>query len=128
MKKCKKIIVVVIAAIMLVCASVFPAAAKAPAGDSPAAPATYCASGDKITWYLAQSIADNANHAIEALVTQAQQCKRPNIRLLILETEIISRTAISLVRTLGYDAVCVYEEYEIGGQIVEIDPIIVIKR
>ena len=77
---------------------------------------------------MAQSIAENANNTIEALVADAQQSRRPNIRLLILKTELISRTAISLIRTLGYDAVCLYEKYEIHGQLVEIDPIIVIKR
>ncbi len=128
MKGFKKIMIVAIAAVLLLTATVLPAAAKAPANNSPAATATYCVSGEKITWLLAQSIGENANKSIEALVAEAQQSRKPNIGLLLLKTELISRTAISLIRALGHDAVCVYEEYEIHGQIVEIDPIIVIKR
>lgn len=128
MKKFKKIIITMLAAIMLLSASIFPAAAKAPVNNSNSAAEQFCISDENFRWHMAQSIAENANNTIEALVADAQQSKRPNIRLLILKTELISRTAISLIRALGYDAVCLYEEYEIHGQLVEIDPIIVIKR
>ena len=128
MKGFKKFIITIFAAMMLLSASIFPVAAKVPVNNSNIATEQFCISDEDFRWHMAQSIAENANNTIEALVADAQQSRRPNIRLLILKTDLISRTAISLIRTLGYDAVCLYEKYEIHGQLVEIDPIIVIKR
>jgi hypothetical protein len=121
MKALKKIIIIVLTAIMLVSVLSVPASAS-----SPVKTAQLTVSAYNIKLKLAEAIAANANAAIVQLVTIAQNQTNPDIDALIAQTNAISALAILLINALGFDAVCEYVEYEIAGQIVAIDPIIVI--
>ncbi len=121
MKALKKIIIIVLTAIMLVSVLSVPASAS-----SPVKTAQLTVSAYNIKLKLAEAIAANANAAIVQLVTIAQSQTNPDIDALIAQTNAISALAILLINALGFDAVCEYVEYEIAGQIVAIDPLIVI--
>lgn len=81
-----------------------------------------------LTEKLAETIAETANAAIMLLVYKAQRNPHADIERLCAETDAIAQNAIFLISLLGIEAKCVYEEYEINGETVLIDPIIVIKR
>ncbi|NLW74676.1 MAG: hypothetical protein GX057_07305 [Clostridiales bacterium] len=119
MKTLKKVIIIVLTAVMLVSAlSLTAAAAPGKNGNNKAVD----------NYQLALSIAEEANAKIEKFVAQFQAKPNPNIHALITVTNNISSKAIAEINALGFDAVCVYVTYEVGGQLVEIDPIIVIDR
>lgn len=125
MKTLKKLVVIIMAAVMLCGAFSVTAFARGPVT------ATYCndtVSAEDVRYALAERIAENANNTILYLVERAQASRHPNIAMLVRTTDMISANAISLIRMLGFDAECVYETYVIGGVEVEIDPIIIIKR
>ncbi|MGI6167509.1 MAG: hypothetical protein ACOYIA_05165 [Eubacteriales bacterium] len=124
MKTLKKVIIIVLTAAMLFSALSLPAAAAA--GNTPSVNVVNKLAD--IKYQLAQGIAAVANAQIEGLVTLFQAMPNPNIQALVAATNAISAAAIALINALGYDAVCEYVTYEIGGQLVEIDPIIVIDR
>ncbi len=121
MKALKKVIIIVLTALMLVSAFAVPASAA----TTKACNATAVTAND-IKLQIALNIASSANARIAQLVAAAQRQKSPNIPLLIAQTNAISALAINVINALGFDAVCVYETYIIGGQYVEIDPLIVI--
>ncbi len=119
MKAFKKIIIIVLTAVMLVSTFSLPAAASAPAGGALSYQAI------NIKYQIALGVAETANAQIEALVEAAQGQSNPNIPLLVFQTNLISAVAITVIRALGFNAECEYVTYEIGGQLVDIDPIIV---
>lgn len=121
MKALKKVIIIVLTAVMLVTALSVPAAAATRTGSSALSVTAY-----DVKLQIAEAVAASANAAIERLVAIAQSQTDPNIELLVYQTNAISAIAIIIINALGYDAVCEYVTYEIGGQLVEIDPIIVI--
>lgn len=124
MKALKKVITVILAAVMLCGAFSVTAFARCDEADT----YSYSVDYDELKYALAEMIADNANATIDRLVAQAQANPYPNISALVFKTNLISANAIALIRMLGFDAECVYETYIIGGIEVEIDPIIIIKR
>lgn len=124
MKSLKKILVVLLAVMFLALTFCMPAFAYAPSSESG------CVSvrRDNFRTLAAQAIANAANDTIEALVFQAQCSRHPNIERLVRRTNAISSAALTAIAFLGVDAECVYETYIIGGEEVEIDPIIIIPR
>lgn len=121
MKALKKVIIIVLTALMLVSAFAVPASASTPSAGN-----TTAITANDIKLQIALNVASSANAAIEQLVAIAQRQTNPNIPLLIAQTNAISALAINVINALGFDAVCEYVEYEIAGQIVEIDPIIIV--
>jgi Tfp pilus assembly protein PilX len=120
MKALKKVIIIVLTALMLVSAFAVPASASTSIVNNTAITA------NDIKLQIALNVASSANARIEQLVAAAQRQTNPNIPLLIAQTNAISAFAINVINALGFDAECEYVTYEIGGQLVEIDPIIVI--
>ncbi|HHT54065.1 MAG TPA: hypothetical protein GX011_03915 [Clostridiales bacterium] len=121
MKSLKKVIIIVLTATMLATALSLPASA---AVSNPGIKVLNRV--EEIKFQLAQAIADVANAQIERLVAVFQAMPNPNIQALVTATNAISSAAIAVINALGFDAVCEYVTYEVGGQLVEIDPIIVI--
>jgi hypothetical protein len=121
MKSLKKVIIIVLTATMLATALSLPASA---AVSNPGIKVLNRV--EEIKFQLAQAIADVANAQIERLVAVFQAMPNPNIQALVTTTNAISSAAIAVINALGFDAVCEYVTYEVGGQLVEIDPIIVI--
>ena len=121
MKALKKVIIIVLTALMLVSAFAVPASASTPSASN-----TTAITANDIKLQIAQTIAASVNATIEQLVIIAQRQTNPDIPKLIALTNAITAAGITAVRTLGFDAVCVYVTYIIGGQPVEIDPMIVI--
>lgn len=121
MKSLKKVIIIVLTATMLATALSLPASA---AVSNPGIKVLNRV--EEIKFQLAQAIADVANAQIERLVAVFQAMPNPNIQALVTATDAISSAAIAVINALGFDAVCEYVTYEVGGQLVEIDPIIVI--
>ena len=121
MKSLKKVIIIVLTATMLATALSLPASA---AVSNPGIKVLIRV--EEIKFQLAQAIADVANAQIERLVAVFQAMPNPNIQALVTATNAISSAAIAVINALGFDAVCEYVTYEVGGQLVEIDPIIVI--
>lgn len=126
MKSFKKIIIIVLTAVMLTSVFALPASASGYAGANGTISVSYSVPNIKLQ--LAELIADVANSAIEILVSIAQKSPNPDISALLSQTEAISAAAISAINALGFEAECEYVEYIINGQSVMIDPIIVIKR
>lgn len=124
MKTLKKVIIIVLTAVMLTTALSLPAAAATGNGNAVVKQLWL----EDIKFQLAQAIAAVANAQINLLVSLFQAMPNPNIGALISTTNAISAAAIAAINALGFDAVCEYVTYEIGGQLVEIDPIIVIDR
>ena len=122
MKTLKKVIIIVLTAVMLTSALSLPASAAV--GNTPGI--KVLSRVQEIKFQLAQAIAATANAQIERLVAIFQAMPNPNIQALINATNAISAAAIAAINALGFDAVCEYVTYEVGGQLVEIDPIIVI--
>ena len=120
MKSLKKVIIIVLTATMLATALSLPASA---AVSNPGIKVLNRV--EEIKFQLAQAIADVANAQIERLVAVFQAMPNPNIQALVTATNAISSAAIAVINALGFDAVCEYVTYEVGGQRVEIDPIIV---
>lgn len=77
---------------------------------------------------VVEGIVEVSNARIMALVHRAQRQENPNIDLLVARTNAIAARTIFIADKLGIEVVCEYTPYEIDGQIVYIDPLIVIKR
>lgn len=126
MKALKKIIIIVLTAVMLTSLFALPASA-APSVNAYGA-VTVSRGITDVKFQIAELIADTANATIELLVAIAQRNPNTDIPRLVAQTEAISAAAVSAINALGFDAQCEYVEYVINGQSVMIDPIIVIKR
>ncbi|MDD4164412.1 MAG: hypothetical protein PHD66_04205 [Eubacteriales bacterium] len=75
-----------------------------------------------------QKLVDSTNMRIENLVQRAMNEQNPDIDKLVAKTEALAAITINISAKLGIEVVCEYKAYEINGQIVYIDPLIVIKR
>jgi len=82
----------------------------------------------ELRYAIVCSLVDVANSQIDALVERAIEQEDPDLDRLLARTEAISYSTIIIANALGITVICEYVPYEINGQIVYIDPLIVIRR
>ena len=68
------------------------------------------------------------NEKILAMVYKEMEAKKPDIDKLVAKTDEMALKTIEKAAKMGYEVVCEYVAYEIHGETVLIDPLIVIKK
>ncbi|PKM62828.1 MAG: hypothetical protein CVU97_03280 [Firmicutes bacterium HGW-Firmicutes-21] len=68
------------------------------------------------------------NEKILQMVYNEMEAKKVDIDKLVEKTDEMARKTIEKAADMGYEVICEYIAYEINGEIVLIDPLIVIKR
>ncbi len=68
------------------------------------------------------------NQQILRFVYREMEAKNVNIDRLVEKTDFFASQTMEWAAKMGYEVICEYTAYEIQGEIVLIDPLIVIKR
>lgn len=125
----KKLISVLLAAIMLVSAFTVGAAAVNVNAQGNGRGVQVCGNRfENAKYKAAEIIVESANRLIEKMVEVELKKDNPNISQLVWLTDKIAAEAIFVAGLLGVEVVCEYTRYEYNGIVFYIDPLIVIRR